>query len=108
VPENQLTLLGEDDPMGGPQGDRWTAETEAQHPTTPMLDPTKETGSMKQSPYTNAAAGSAAGVARLRAGHGICAYPWHLGGQRTNPVNGMNVDLTESKYHFRWPGGPSS
>ena len=63
-----------------------------------------------QTTFATATAGFAAGVARLRADHGICAYSWHLGGQRRagNPVSGMNVDLTESKIHNRWPGGPSS
>jgi hypothetical protein len=63
-----------------------------------------------QTTFATATAGSAAGVARLRPDHGICAYPWHLGGQRRagNPVSGMNVDLTESKIRNRWPGGPSS
>ena len=60
--------------------------------------------------FATANAGAAAGVARLRSAHGICAYPWHLGGQQRagNPVSGMNVDLTESKIRNRWPGGPSS
>jgi hypothetical protein len=89
--------------MSGPQGDRWTAEIRAQHDITH-----KETGFMKQVTYTNAAAGNAAGVARLRPGHGICAQ-WQAGGTRAGTfVTGMSVDLTESKYHVRWPGEPSS
>jgi hypothetical protein len=64
---------------------------------------------MKQTILAIATAGSAVGGARPRPGHGICAYPWHLRGERAgNPVTGMNVDLTESKFHSRWPSSPSS
>jgi hypothetical protein len=64
---------------------------------------------VKQTIFATAIRQTAAGVARPRPAHGICAYPWHLGGERAdNPVAGMNVDLTESKTHNRWPGGPSS
>jgi hypothetical protein len=64
---------------------------------------------MKQPSYTNAAGAHAAGVARLRPGRDVCAYPWHVGGTRAgNAIAGMTVVITESKLHFRWPGDPSS
>jgi hypothetical protein len=63
---------------------------------------------MKQTILAIATGRASADAARLRADHGICAYPWHIGGERPgNPVSGMNVDLTESKFHSRWPGAPS-
>ena len=63
---------------------------------------------MKQAILAIATAGPSAGSARLRSAHGICAYQWHIGAERAgNPVTGMNVDLTESKFHSRWPGSPS-
>jgi hypothetical protein len=64
---------------------------------------------MYQATYTNAAAVHAAGVARLGTGRGTCAYPWSRGDVRARQAfAGMNVDITESKLHHRWPGDPSS
>jgi hypothetical protein len=64
---------------------------------------------MKQSLLLTAAQASAAGEARLRAGLGNCAYPWHVGDSRARDLfAGMNVVITESKTHLRWPGDPPS
>jgi hypothetical protein len=58
--------------------------------------------------HANHAAGihAAAGVARLHAGLGICAYPWQIG--TTAPVVSMhNAVTTDSKLRHRWPQEPS-
>jgi hypothetical protein len=78
---------------------------------TPRTDDADEGGeTMKQPMSINAIAAPAAGLARLRPGQGICAYPWHIGDDTRAPRSndGMTVVLTESKLHFRWPGDPSS
>jgi hypothetical protein len=72
----------------------------------------EETGPMKQVTHRMAAAVPAAGGARPQSGRGICANPWHIGDTRAridrNVFAYVDVAITESKLHFRWPGDPSS
>jgi hypothetical protein len=67
---------------------------------------------MMQATHTTAARVPAAGGARPQTGLGICAYPWHIGDTRAridrNVFAHVDVAITESKLHFRWPGDPSS
>jgi hypothetical protein len=57
---------------------------------------------------THNAAGmhAAAGVARLHAGFGICAYPWQVG-TTAALVSMHNAVTTDSKIRARWPQEPS-
>jgi hypothetical protein len=64
---------------------------------------------MKQLNTANSTAACTVAVARTRPGQGICAYPWHIGDMRArDAVTGINVALTVSKHHIRWPGDPPS
>lgn len=59
--------------------------------------------------HANHAAGTnaAAGVARLHAGLGICAYPWQIGTTAGHVVSMHNTVITDSKLRHRWPQEPS-
>ena len=59
--------------------------------------------------HANHAAGmhAAAGVARLHAGLGICAYPWQIGTTAGVVVSMHNAVTTDSKLRHRWPQEPS-
>jgi hypothetical protein len=50
---------------------------------------------------------AAAAAARSHAGHGFCAYPWHVGAVRAGQSEFRNVMITDSKLTLRWPQEPS-
>ena len=81
---------------------------EISRPQKQVHSPSLSTQEPAMTNHANHAAGihAAAGVARLHAGLGICAYPWQIG--TTAPVVSMhNAVTTDSKLRHRWPQEPS-
>ncbi len=64
--------------------------------------PLPESTAMTNQTHNAAGMHAAAGVARLHAGLGICAYPWQIG-TTAALVSMHNAVTTDSKIRARWP-----
>jgi hypothetical protein len=98
--ENRLTGAMTHDRMETPVG---TTRRRMQADFEPLPE-----GMVMKNQTSNPAAGmhAAAGVARLHAGFGICAYPWQVG-TTAALVSMHNAVTTDSKIRHRWPQEPS-
>ena len=52
---------------------------------------------------TTAGFAAHAAGSRPHAGHGFCAYPWHVSPARAGHLTQNSMVIADSKLRFRWP-----